>query len=174
MRLAMLIAAACLGLTAALAHADGKEGKTYNPQVRPLEATGIDASYSPVPASHETGYYRFGATFTSVESDTPIACEAACNDNNVCQAWSFVHTYGAAPARCELKRAAGRKEENPLAISGIAESLKRDMIGDAVVRPTDEPVPPGQLKGGLSQVEEDLGVEAAAIKAAVDQLAALN
>lgn len=174
MRLAMLIAAACLGLTAALAHADGKEGKTYNPQVKPLEATGIDASYGPLPASHETGYYRFGATFTALETATPLACEAACNGNDICQAWSFVHTYGAAPARCELKRAAGRKEENPLAISGIAESLKRDMIGEAIVRPADEPAAPGQLKGGLSQAADDLDAEVAVLKAAVDQLAALN
>lgn len=163
MRLAMLIAAACLGLTATLAHADGKEGKTYNPQVKPLEATGIDASYGPAPASHETGYYRFGATFTSLDSDTPLACEAACNDNDICQAWSFVHTYGAAPARCELKRAAGRKEENPLAISGIAESVKSAMIGETVVQPADEPAAPGQLKGGLSQGEDEPAPDFAAL-----------
>ncbi len=163
MRLAMLIAAACLGLTATLAHADGKEGKTYNPQVKPLEATGIDASYGPAPASHETGYYRFGATFTSLESDTPLACEAACNGNDVCQAWSFVHSYGAAPARCELKRAAGRKEENPLAISGIAESLKSAMLGETAPMPADEPTAPGQLKGGLTGTEDNQTADMAAL-----------
>lgn len=152
MRLAMLIAAACLGL-AASAHADGKDGKTLSvPPVAPLEATGTEAMYEPaaLPPGHERDVYRFGATYAVVESTSSLSCETACDGDVSCQAWSFVETYGASPARCELKRGQGRKEENRLATSGVATKLKTSMMGEApapAYRPVTEP---GQLQGGLA------------------------
>lgn len=155
MRFAMLIAAVCLGL-AASAHADGKEGKTMSvPPVSPLEATGTEAMYEPtaLPVGHERDVYRFGATYDVVETSSALACEAACDDEMSCKAWSFVETYGASPARCELKRGQGKKEENRLATSGIANSLKTAVLGE---EPQPEAAPvsePGQLDGGLAQAE---------------------
>lgn len=152
MRLMMLIAAACLGL-AASAHADGKDGKTLSvPPVAPLEATGTGTLYEPVslPRGHEPNVYLFGATYEVMSSASPLACEAACNDNLSCQAWSFVDAYGASPARCELKRGQGRKEENPLATSGIASVLKNATLGETAA-PAPRPVAdPGQLQGGAT------------------------
>lgn len=152
MRLAMLIAAACLGL-AASAHADGKEGKTLSVRpIAPLEATGTvtEAAYTPAPASHEPNIYRFGATYSVVDTASALACETACDEDVSCKAWSYVDTYGASPARCELKRGQGRKEENPLATSGVANRLKTAILGDM---PEPAPAPqidPGQLSGGLT------------------------
>lgn len=151
MRLATLIAAACLGL-AANAHADGKDGKTLSvAPIAPLEATGAmqEANYSVAPG-HEPNTYRFGATYSVVDIASALACEAACDGDASCKAWSYVDTYGAAPARCELKGGQGRKEENPLATSGVATKLKTATLGD---RPAPQPAPqadPGQLRGGLT------------------------
>ena len=155
MRFAILIAAACLGL-AASALADGKEGKTMSvPPISQLEATGTEAMYEPaaLPVGHERDVYRFGATYNVVESASARACEAACDDEMSCKAWSFVDTYGASPARCELKRGQGKKEENPLATSGIANSLKNAALGE-MPQPVAAPVSePGQLDGGLTKTE---------------------
>ena len=155
MRLALLIAAACLGL-AANAHADGKEGEMRAaPPIAPLEATGSGAMLEPVslPAGHEPNVYRFGATYSVVDSASALACAAACDDDLSCKAWSYVDTYGASPARCELKRGQGRKEENPLATSGIASQLKEAALGIAPT-PAMTPLPEtGQLQGGLSEAD---------------------
>lgn len=155
MRLATLIAAACLGLAASAA-ADGKEGKTYDvPPVTPLEATGLTAIPVSAPPNHELGVYRFGATFAYLPGSTPLACEAVCVQDNQCQAWSFVDVYGAAPARCELKGGQGRKEENPLAISGVSPHITKSIYGEAPApQPVSLPTGPDGLKGGVASVEE--------------------
>lgn len=181
MRLAMLIAAACLGL-AAIAHADGREGRVLNvPPISPLEATDAPAV---TPASyqapdHEFGIYRFGSTYSVTDGTSPAACEAACGEAQSCQSWSFVASYGAAPARCELKRGGGRAEKNQLAISGISPRLRTAMWGEAPPAPPEpaEPVVlPGQLIGGLgeaeAEAENEAGVEIAALKEAVDAVSA--
>ncbi|WP_213272726.1 PAN domain-containing protein [Hyphomonas sp.] len=155
MRFAILIAAACLGF-AASALADGKEGKTMSvPPISPLEATGTEAMYeeTALPAGHERDVYRFGATYNVVESSSALACEAACDDEMSCRSWSFVDTYGASPARCELKRGQGKKEENRLATSGIANRLRTAALGEMpqpAVAPASDP---GQLDGGLAQAD---------------------
>ncbi len=155
MRFAILIAAACLGL-AASAHADGKDGKTMSvPPIAPLEATGTEAMYEPaaLPVGHERDVYRFGATYSVVESASALSCQAACDDEMSCKAWSFVDTYGASPARCELKRGQGKKEENRLATSGIATKLKNAALGE-MPEPAAAPMTePGQLQGGLAASE---------------------
>lgn len=151
MRLATLIAAACLGL-AASAHADGKDGKTLSvPPIAPLEATGAmqEAAYT-APPSHEPNTYRFGATYSVVDTSSALACEAACDGDASCRAWSYVDSYGASPARCELKAGQGRKEENPLATSGVATKLKTATLGDMPVPPPAPATDPGQLSGGIT------------------------
>lgn len=176
MRLVSLIAAACLGL-AAMAHADGKEGqKSAAPPVAPLEATGAGGEMTPIslPPIYEAGIHRFGATYAVREAATPLACASACDDAPVCAAWTFIDAYGAAPARCELKRSAGKKEDNPLAISGMATRVKQDMFGAAPALPAEAPLAPGQLKGGLADEDDagvDLDMELATLKAAVSALA---
>ena len=151
MRLATLIAAACIGL-AASAHADGKDGKTLSvPPIAPLEATGMvnEAAYI-APPSHEPNIYRFGATYSVTDTSSALACEAACDGDASCRAWSYVDTYGASPARCELKAGQGRKEENPLATSGVASKLKTATLGETQA-PAPAPVAdPGQLSGGVT------------------------
>lgn len=152
MRLALMIAAACVGI-ASIAYADGKDGQTLSvPPVAPLEATGTQALYEPatLPPGHEPNAYRFGATYAVIDSDAPLACETACNDDLSCKAWSFVETYGGSPARCELKRGQGRKEENPLATSGVASALKKVVLGDAPAPAAPAAAEPGQLQGGVT------------------------
>lgn len=152
MRLALMIAAACLGL-AATAHADGKEGKTMSaPPIAPLEATGNEAVLEPasLPAGHERNTYRFGATYSVTDAVSALACEAACDDEMSCKAWSFVDMYGASPARCELKRGQGKKEENLLATSGIATKLKEAALGETVAPAVAPVAEPGQLQGGVT------------------------
>ena len=151
MRLATLIAAACLGL-AASAHADGKDGKTLSvPPIAPLEATGMvnDAAFT-APPSHEPNIYRFGATYSVVDTSSALACEAACDGDASCRAWSYVDTYGASPARCELKQGQGRREENPLATSGVATKLKTATLGETQAPAPVPAADPGQLSGGVT------------------------
>ncbi|HRJ02141.1 MAG TPA: PAN domain-containing protein [Hyphomonas sp.] len=143
MRLAALIAAtAILGLAA---HADGVSKRAVkSPSVSPLEAT--DASYGPskAPPGHEVGRYRHGATYSVIDADSALACQAACGDDGVCQAWSYVAGYGSAAARCELKQGGGKAEENLLAISGVSPRV------DAVIWGTyapPAPAPSDQLIG---------------------------
>lgn len=155
MRFVTLVAAAFLGL-AALAHADGKEGRTLIvPPISPLEATHAPpmtpASYH---ADYEVGLYRFGSTYSVRDGSTPAACEATCADAVSCQSWSFVASYGASPARCELKRGGGRMAENPLAISGVSPALREAMWGaSGAMAPSEPPAlpVPGQLMGGAAQ-----------------------
>lgn len=155
MRLAILIAAICAGLAAG-AYADGKEERKLSaPGLTPLEATGAEAAPIPqtviTPASHEPAIFRFGATYSVMPGSTALACEAACDEALSCQAWTFVEPYGAAPARCELKRGQGRKEENPLATSGVATKLKTAFTGEPDASLPVEPakaILPGQLQGG--------------------------
>lgn len=155
MRLALMIAAACIGL-AASAHADGKEGKTMSvPPIAPLEATGNKAALEPaaLPAGHERNTYRFGATYSVTDATSALACEAACDDEMSCKAWSFVDAYGASPARCELKRGQGKKEENLLATSGVATKLKEAALGEQVAPAAAPVAEPGQLQGGLAEAD---------------------
>lgn len=176
MRLVLLIAAACLAL-AALAHADGRDGRTLNvPSLKPLDVTETqwpgDAPGYRTPG-HEYGVYRFGSTYSVKDGSTPAACETACHDAASCRAWSFVEGYGASPARCELKRGGGRPEENRLAVSGYSPALRAAMWG-AAAPVAYEPAPlPGQLIGGASSDQADAGSDAdyAALRDAVSSLA---
>lgn len=148
MRLVALIAAAALiGLGAA---ADGKSGKTLkSAPAAPLEAT--DASLVPaaVPPGHEAGIYRHGATYTVLTGETAFACEAACGDDGVCHAWSFVDAYGSSGARCELKRGGGKPEQNLLATSGVSPRL------DAVIWGTDAPPAPAESDQLVGEAEAE-------------------
>lgn len=151
MRLATLIAAACLGL-AASAHADGKDGKTLSvPPIAPLEATGMvnEAAYT-APPSHEPNIYRFGATYSVTDTPSALACEMACDGDASCKAWSYVNSYGASPVRCELKAGQGRREENPLATSGVATKLKTATLGETQAPAPTPEADPGQLSGGVT------------------------
>ena len=168
MRFVTLVAAACLGL-AALAHADGKEGRTLIvPSISPLEETDAPlmspASYHP---DHEHGVYRFGSTYSVRAGTTAAACEASCADAVSCQSWSFVSSYGASLARCELKRGGGRAEENPLAISGVSPALRETMWGNSSpMMPAEPALLPGQLIGGAANMEaaDPIETELAAIR----------
>ncbi len=152
MRLAsMLLIAACLTLSA---QADGKPGRTRS--AGPAPATSAPAPLDraaerltpakSAAAGHEIEIYRFGGTYSVLAGTTVAACEATCGGDTSCKAWSFVDAYGAAGARCELKRSAGRKEENLLATSGLSPELKARFLG----RPTmPDPVDRDQL---LSEV----------------------
>ncbi|MFN7054273.1 PAN/Apple domain-containing protein [Hyphomonas sp.] len=179
MRLVLLIAAACLGL-AAMAHADGREGRTLSvPSLKPLDVTETqwpgDAPGHRTPG-YEYGVYRFGSTFSVKDGSTPAACETACQDASSCRAWSFVESYGASPARCELKRGGGRPEENRLAVSGYSPTVRAAMWG-SVAPVAYEPAPlPGQLIGGASGDKADAGSDTdyAALTEALQSLAAAS
>mgnify|MGYP001258877472 CR=1 FL=1 len=68
----------------------------------------------------EPGIYRFGATYSVQPADSASACQAACNGEPACFAWSHVEAAGDGHARCELKRGGGRASPNLLATSGIS------------------------------------------------------
>lgn len=145
MRLAVLFAAtACIGLVAA---ADGVSRKAISsPDVDPLKATGMSQSSSLGPAErgHERFRYLHGATYAVLDGSTPLACQSACGDDEVCRAWSFVEAYGSAEARCELKRGGGKSEENLLATSGVSPNVD---VGYWGATTEAEPLPAETLEG---------------------------
>jgi PAN domain len=143
MRLAVVVAATlCLGLGAA---ADGVSRRAVtSPGFDPLSATGSSMMTGDVPVGHEVRSYRHGATYKVDAGTTALACEAACGEDMVCQAWSFVDAYGGAEARCELKRGGGRPEENLLATSGVSPRIDGSYWGAA---PTEDAVPEDVLIG---------------------------
>ena len=107
---------------AVLAMSAGADGKPRSLPLREQTAPLIASSEMPAqapPGGHETWRYRRGATYQILRLDNPFACEAACATEAICLAWSFVETDGSAEPRCELKRGAGRQEENRLATSGV-------------------------------------------------------
>lgn len=117
MRFTLLFSA--VAVLAMSAGADGKpRSLPLREQIAPLIASG-EMPAQAAPGGHETWRYRRGATYQILRLDDPFACEAACAAEAVCLAWSFVETDGSAEPRCELKRGAGRQEENRLATSGV-------------------------------------------------------
>jgi TPR repeat protein len=108
-----------LVLLALPAVADGKTGSpSAPPGLIPLEAW-AEIPEQAAPTGHETGRYRHGATFRLLRRTDALACEAACASEAACVAWSYVDADGTSDGRCELKRGAGRQEENLLATSGV-------------------------------------------------------
>ena len=117
MRFTLLFSA--FAVLAMSAGADGKpRSQPLREQTAPLIASG-EMPAQAAPSGHETWRYRRGATYQILRLDNPFACEAACATEAICLAWSFVETDGSAEPRCELKRGAGRQEENRLATSGV-------------------------------------------------------
>ena len=141
MRFAILLAAAaCLGFSAS---ADGVSRKAVSsPEIDRLTATGMSATGGPATPGHEIYSYRHGSTYKVDAGSTALACEAACGEDGVCQSWSFVEAYGSAGARCELKRGAGKSEENLLATSGVSPRVDASYWGEASVE-----VPAADLAG---------------------------
>jgi hypothetical protein len=153
MRLAALFAAsAILGLAA---HADGVSRRSLDlKEAKPLEATEASAAPMSTPPGHEAGIYRHGATYAVLAGDTALSCEAACGDDGVCQAWSFVEAYGASGARCELKQGGGKAEENLLATSGVSPRI--DAVVWGVSAPAAEETP--DVLVGEAEIEPLPGV----------------
>lgn len=143
MRLAMLFAAAaCIGLVAA---ADGVARKAVSsPEMDRLTATETSLPGGPATPGFETYTYRHGATYKVDAGTTALSCQAACGEDAVCQAWSFVEAYGSAGARCELKRGGGKPEENLLATSGVSPRVDASYWGEASV---ELPAPTEDLAG---------------------------
>jgi len=142
MRIVVLLAAtACLGFAAS---ADGVSRKAVSsPGMDRLTAT--EASRGPATPGHEVYRYRHGSTYKVDAGSTPLACEAACGEDAVCQSWSFVEAYGSSGARCELKRGGGKSEENLLATSGVSPRVDASYWGEAVVE-----VKPEALSGEIA------------------------
>ena len=114
------------------ASADGVSRKAVSsPGMDPLTAT--EASRGPPTPGHEVYRYRHGSTYKVDAGSTALACEAACGDEAICQSWSCVEAYGSAGARCELKRGAGKSEENLLATSGVSPRVDASYWGEATV-----------------------------------------
>ena len=141
MRIAIMLAATvCLGLSAT---ADGMSRKAVSsPDMDRLTAT--EASIGPAPAGHEPFRYLHGSTYSVLPGDTALACEAACGDDEVCRAWSFVAAYGSAHSRCELKQGGGKAEENLLATSGVSPNVDASYWGDL---PVEAPISTEVLDG---------------------------
>lgn len=70
--------------------------------------------------SNEAGTYRYGGTYSKVQSSSASSCAALCAQERVCRAWSFQRaTRGLGSATCELKAVVGKAVKNPLMTSGI-------------------------------------------------------
>lgn len=143
MRLAVLFAATvCLGLGAA---ADGVSRKAVtSPGMDRLTAT--EASVGPSKPGHEPYIYRHGSTYSVLAGSSALACETACGEEAMCQAWSFVEAYGSAGARCELKRGGGKAEENLLATSGVSPRVDASYWGTQTVEAPAETLD-GEIAG---------------------------
>lgn len=164
MRLTLLFSAAVL--LALSASADGKAGPLpARPDITPLEAW-AEMPAQPAVSGHETWRYRHGATFQVLRLADPFACEAACAGETVCLAWSFVEAHGPAAARCELKRGAGRQEENRLATSGV-QPQRRPLVTGAP--PAPEPADPlAELAAAARSGDAEAGYRLARIYDAGD------
>ena len=104
---------------------------------RPGEtAEAEEQSYVP---GQQAGIYRFGATYDYLFTDTASECQAACNADAECFAWSHVEALYSGNSRCELKHGAGRAERNGLATSGISKRHEDKF---------SPPPPSEELKGG--------------------------
>ena len=145
MRLAMLFAAAaCVGLVAG---ADGVSRKAVSsPGMDRLTASETSMSSGPATPGFEVDIYRHGATYRVDTGTTALDCRAACGDDEICQAWSFVEAYGSAGARCELKQGNGKPEENLIAISGVSPRVDASYWGEATVE-VEAPAPADDLAG---------------------------
>ncbi len=153
MRTALFLGILALSL-APLAFADGQRGQRPPPgammqggpsDLVPGETRGPSGAPSLVPAGHEAETYRHGSTYAFLPGSDAIACETRCAGETSCTSWSFIAAYGAGSARCELKRAGGRAEHNPLATSGISPRLIRHET--RVVEPEPEQIPADRLLG---------------------------
>ncbi len=100
---------------------------------------------------HELGIYRFGATFSSFESYSAVACQTACRTNDACFAWSYLVGAGNTNARCELKRSGGQVERNPMATSGYSPTKERQRSAVRILyhsQKTDVKTGEGKTKAG--------------------------
>ena len=74
----------------------------------------------------EPNTYRFGGTYSVLDSRSASQCSSTCGQDSRCLAWSFVDTPGAARKNsCELKSTIGRSENNPTATSGLSPRIEK-------------------------------------------------
>jgi hypothetical protein len=101
----------------------------------------------------EANTARPGATFATIEAETPAACERLCSDDTLCMAWSF---HGNA---CELKAVVPRATAQDGAFSGISTRAPASLRARpepqplTALRDTTEPEP--ELAAAAPPPEDD-------------------
>ncbi|MEL6473931.1 MAG: PAN domain-containing protein [Pseudomonadota bacterium] len=76
-----------------------------------------------VPVGHLVDEYRFGGTYAVIDTGSPTSCQARCNMDDDCLAWSFTSPSPNEARRCELKATVGNAEIRPGTVSGISRTL---------------------------------------------------
>lgn len=93
--------------------------------------------------THETGTYRYGGTYSKIQTNSAASCAALCAQESVCRSWSFQRaTKGFGSATCELKAIVGNAVKNPLMISGINPVIARQAqtgVGPVATAPVRQP-----------------------------------
>ena len=103
MRVTAILLAAALFAAPAFADKKEKKGPVYEPNT-----------------------YRFGGTYSVLESRSASQCSATCGRDGRCLAWSFVDLPGASGQNsCELKSTLGKSETNPTSVSGISPRIEK-------------------------------------------------
>ena len=98
--------------------------------------------------SHEKNTYRYGGTYSKVQTNSATSCAALCSRESVCRSWSFQRaTRGLGPATCELKAVVGKSVKNPLMTSGINPLLARQGQNSVRSAPVQHN---GTLLGGVT------------------------
>jgi hypothetical protein len=123
----------------------------WNDQISSFRRVSGDAGPGPGPGpgpgwgvgpGMRDGVDRPGGDYRSYEmrrgDGGPAACQAACEDDNVCRAWAFKRPGGFGdPARCFLKGVVTPERPDRQIISGV--SSNRDRIGRGMEDNTDRP-----------------------------------
>ncbi|WOR14993.1 PAN domain-containing protein [Hyphomonas sp. FCG-A18] len=122
-------------------------GAVANAQTSVVKAGNVVPVSERLPG-HEADTYRFGIAYKSMRGTTPGQCEAACNGDQNCAAWSLVPATFQMGPRCELKRNIGAQEYRPGAVSGVATKYhpRPKTPQNAYARPAPAPAPASALR----------------------------
>ena len=88
--------------------------------------------------------YFTSSTYASLRGTTPDACEAVCENDQRCEAWSLTPPTFRAGPRCELKASAGKSVLRVAAVSGVVRLQAQPQKQPVSVRQPALPASPPQ------------------------------
>ena len=102
---------------------------------------------------YEKDTYLPAGTYASLRGTTADACEAACEAQARCEAWSLTPPTFRIGPRCELKSSAGKAVMQPAAISGVSRKSNQPQPVSMRQGPAPLPRPQPAIPGNRQQPE---------------------